>query len=153
MARTHRAGARSRASLTDAQIDAQIPAARARARAERRAGLCATSARYDGASGRVLLELTNGHLVGIAAHRLPALAHATPAQRAAVSLGGAGSILRWEALDADYSVPALILSLVGRAAAAREAARVAGSVRSEAKAAAARANGAKGGRPRTKAAW
>lgn len=46
------------------------------------------------------------------------------------------------------SVPDLLMSSVGRAEKFSEFARLAGSTRSKAKAAAARANGKKGGRPR-----
>jgi hypothetical protein len=68
----------------------------------------------------------------------------------AVVLGG-GTILHWEALDADYSVPALILSTVGATDIARHFGRAGGRVTSDAKAEAARVNGAKGGRPRRSA--
>lgn len=73
---------------------------------------------------------------------------ATPDQLAGVEIAGAGSGLHWEALDVDLSVPALMAGSFGTKAWMRELARRAGSVTSPAKAAAARANGAKGGRPR-----
>jgi hypothetical protein len=47
-----------------------------------------------------------------------------------------------------YSVPALVLDLVGPRLLAREAARAAGQSTSPRKAAAARRNGRKGGRPK-----
>jgi predicted butyrate kinase (DUF1464 family) len=56
--------------------------------------------------------------------------------------------LHWEDLDADLSVPGLLLSSIGRSERLSELARLAGRAKSPAKAAAARANGAKGGRPR-----
>ena len=59
-----------------------------------------------------------------------------------------GSVLHWEELDADLSVPGLLLSSLGRREKLTELARVAGKTKSAAKAAAARVNGAKGGRPR-----
>lgn len=62
-----------------------------------------------------------------------------------VEILGAGTGLHWEALDLDLSVPELLNGLFGTRA---QMARLAGQGRSEAKAAAARANGAKGGRPR-----
>ena len=133
---------------SDAEILAQIPAARARAARERTAGRRATSAAYDPRSGRIMLELTSGYVFGFPAASIPALARATPAQLAAVELSPGGSALHWEGLDVDLSVPGLLLSAVGRAAKLREMARLAGSTTSEAKAVAARANGAKGGRPR-----
>jgi hypothetical protein len=60
-----------------------------------------------------------------------------------------GFNLHWPALDVDLFVPALLAGVFGtRAWMARELARVGGQARSAAKTKAARANGAKGGRPR-----
>ena len=50
--------------------------------------------------------------------------------------------------DADYRVPAPVLDLVGPGLLAREAPRAAGQTTSPRKAAAARRNGRKGGRPK-----
>lgn len=130
-----------------AEILAQIPAARARGARERAAGRRAVSAAYDPQTGRIMMELASGYLFGFPAAAVPALAGATPAQLAAVELSLGGGGLHWEALDVDLSVPGLLLSSVGRAERLRELARLAGATTSEAKAAAARANGAKGGRP------
>jgi hypothetical protein len=60
--------------------------------------------------------------------------------------------LHWDSLDADLSVPGLLLSSIGRAQKLAELAREAGRAKSNAKAAASRTNGAKGGRPRKVAA-
>ena len=70
---------------------------------------------------------------------------ATDDQLAAVEILGNGYGLHWEALDADISVPGLLAGIFGTKA---YMARLAGRTKSPAKAAAARANGAKGGRPR-----
>ena len=72
--------------LTTAEILAQIPAARTRGAQERKAGLRATSARYDRRGARLVLELTNGFLFGIPVATLPRLAQATAAQLADVEL-------------------------------------------------------------------
>ncbi|MDX2223212.1 MAG: DUF2442 domain-containing protein, partial [Rhodospirillaceae bacterium] len=62
---------------------------------------------------------------------------------------GAGYGLHWPDLDVDLSVPGLLAGLFGtRAYIDRLRARRAGSATSKAKSAAARRNGAKGGRPR-----
>ena len=129
--------------LTEAEILSQIPAARARVTAEREAGLRATTARYDRKTGRFVLELTNGYVLGIPVRTLPALRHATHSQLAAVERSTTGSASRIPSLDADYSVPGLVLALT-----AREVGRRGGQVRSKAKSLAAKVNGAKGGRPR-----
>ena len=95
-----------------------------------------------------MIELTTGCLFGFPARAIPALAKATPRQLASVTLSPGGSALRWGSLDADLSVAGLLLSSIDRAAALSELSRVAGRSRSPAKSAAARVNGAKGGRPR-----
>ena len=64
---------------------------------------------------------------------------------AQVEILGTGYGLHWDALDADLSIPGLLAGLFGTKA---FMARHAGRATSPAKAAAARANGAKGGRPR-----
>jgi hypothetical protein len=103
---------------------------------------------YDRRTGRIMMELTSGYIFGFPAASIPALASATPTQLADVELGPGGSGLHWEALDVDLSVPGLLLSALGRSQKLSELARIAGQVSTPAKAAAARANGAKGGRPR-----
>lgn len=126
----------------------EIRAARARDARERAAGLRALSARYDRRAMRMMLELSNGCLFAFPVSRIPELDAATPAQRAAVEVSPGGSALRWDVLDIDLSVAGLLLDSVGRRERMRELARLAGRVTSKAKARAARANGARGGRPR-----
>lgn len=137
-------------TLSDAEILAQIPAARARERRERKQGLRASTARYDRASRRIILELTNGYLFAFPVRSVPSLNGATASQLAAVQVDPSGSGLRWETLDVDLSVPGLLFSAVGVEERLRHLAGLAGRVRSDAKARAARANGRKGGRPRKK---
>ena len=131
-----------------AAILAQIPAARGREARARRTGRRAISAFYDRGTGRVMLELTLGYVFGFPADAIPALAKARPEQLAAVEVSPGGSGLHWEALDIDLSVPGLLLSALGRSQQRRELARLAGRATSRLKAAASRANGRKGGRPR-----
>jgi hypothetical protein len=131
-----------------AKIVRQIAEARAHEKRERQEGRRAVSASYDRPTGRVMVELTNGFVFGFPAGSIPELAKASPAALAMVELSPGGSGLHWEALDVDLSVPGLLLSSMGRSEKLRELARLAGRVSSPAKAAAARANGAKGGRPR-----
>lgn len=131
-----------------AKILRQIHAARARESGERKNGRRAVAAHYDRETGRVMMELTNGFVFGFPAKTISALARATADQLAAVTLSPGGSGLHWEELDVDLSVPGLLLSSIGRSEKLSELARLAGRATSPAKAAAARANGAKGGRPR-----
>ena len=66
-----------------------------------------------------------------------------------VAITGAGFGLCWERLDIDLSLPDLMAGLFGtRVWMDSQRAAVAGAARSAAKSAAARRNGAKGGRPR-----
>lgn len=141
---TRSAGPRS----TRFEILAQLPAARARDARDRKSGRRATSVSYNRRTNRVMLELTGGFVFGFPASAIPALASSTPGQLAAVTLSPGGSGLHWAELDVDLSVAGLLLSSIDREQSLRELARVAGQARTRAKAAAARANGAKGGRPR-----
>ncbi len=137
-----------RARLSDAEILAQIPRARALDEAERAAGLRAKSAKYDRAKRRVVMELTNGYSFAFPVRALPELRKATPKQLEALEVDPSGGVIGWEALDVHLSVPGLLLAAVGDEEGRRHLARLAGRVSSKAKAAAARRNGAKGGRPR-----
>ena len=105
----------------------------------------ATSARYDRKSGRVVVELTNGSTFAFPARLAQGLQDATDDDLAEVEVLGEGYGLHWERLDADFTVPGLLAGIFGTK---RYMAQLAGRATSPAKAAAARANGAKGGRPR-----
>jgi len=132
------------AELTDAQIDAAIERGRTARLTEPRA----RAARYDGRLGRVIVELTNGCTFAFPPRLAQGLEEATDEQLAEIEILGAGYGLHWEALDADLSIPGLLAGLFGTKA---YMARQAGQATSPAKAAAARVNGAKGGRPRRSA--
>ena len=134
----------SDADLNDGDIDAARRRGEDLARTEPRA----SAASYDAASGRVTVELTNGCTFAFPARALEGLGDARDEDLAQVEVLGFGYGLHWEALDADFTVPGLMMGLFGaRAWMAREQARRAGAVTSVAKAAAARENGKKGGRP------
>ena len=128
--------------------DARIEAARRRGEALAQAEPRAKSVRYDAVTGRTIVELTNGCTFAFPTRALQGLAEATDEQLAHVEVLGSGFGLHWESLDADFTVPGLMMGLFGTRQWMREQARRAGSVRSPAKAAAARENGRKGGRPR-----
>lgn len=128
----------------DADIDAAIERGRIAGQTEPRAG----SARYDAASGRVIVELTNGCVFAFPPRLAEGLQDATDQQLAAVDILGRGYGLHWEDLDVDLSLPGLMAGLFGTRA---FMARHAGRATSPAKAEAARVNGAKGGRPRKRA--
>ena len=131
------------------RIDAEIDRAQARGRRRAVTEPRAARARYDRRTGRVVVDLTNGCSFVFPARSVQGLRRATDAQLAEVEILGAGLGLHWPALDADFTVPGLLMGVFGtRAWMASEMARLAGRSTSRAKAAAARANGRKGGRPR-----
>ena len=127
--------------LTDAQIDVALERGRTTRQLEPRAA----AARYDRQLGRVVVELNNGCTFAFPPRLAQGLETATEEQLAQIELLGAGSGLHWEALDADLSIAGLLAGLFGTRA---YMAQHAGHATSSAKAAAARANGTKGGRPR-----
>jgi hypothetical protein len=128
---------------------ADLTAARRRGPAADAAEPRAAAARYDAASGRVIVDLTNGCVFAFPARALQGLAEAFDPDLATVEVTAAGYSLHWPPLDADFTVPGLLMGLFGtRAWLAQDQARRAGSAKSPAKAAAARENGRKGGRPR-----
>lgn len=133
------------ANMTDTQLEAAEARGRSMLETEPRA----TSARYDRATGRVVVELVNGCTYAFPAQLVQDLRDASHDDLARVEVDGMGFNLHWPALDADLYVPALISGTFGtRDWMARELARRAGQATSPAKTAAARSNGAKGGRPR-----
>jgi hypothetical protein len=138
--------AKSRTSKSD--ILRQIAPARGREVRERKAGRRAVVASYNRRTGLVMMELASGFVFGFPAKAIPALAEASDEQLSAVELSPGGSGLHWNDLDVDLSVSGLLLSSVDRSEKLSELARLAGKSRSRAKTRAARANGAKGGRPR-----
>ena len=109
----------------------------------------AAKARYDRRSKRIVVELTNGALFAFPPQLAQGLVDASPDDLAIIELAGGGYGLHWPKLDADFTVPGLLMGLFGTQTwMAREQARRAGSTPSPAKARAARENGRKGGRPR-----
>jgi hypothetical protein len=133
---------RASADLTDAEIDA----AAARGEELRKIQPRAASARYDLKLRHVVVKYTNGATFSFPPALVQGLSGASADELADVRILGRGFGLHWEALDADLTVPGLVDYVFG---ARKVAARLAGQVKSPAKSKAARANGAKGGRPRT----
>jgi hypothetical protein len=126
--------------ITDAQIDAALERGKLALETEPRAA----TARYDRQLDRVIVDLTNGCTFAFPPRIAQGLETATADQLAEVEILGLGYGLHWEGLDVDLSLPGLMAGILGTKAFARRA----GQATSPAKAAAARANGAKGGRPR-----
>ncbi|MFL5386747.1 MAG: DUF2442 domain-containing protein [Longimicrobiaceae bacterium] len=134
--------------LTDAELLAALERGREADGVEPRA----VSARYDAASRRVVVELTNGCALAFPTDVAQGLRGAAPAALGQVEVLAGGRALRWEALDVDLGVAPLLQGIFGTAAWMRELrsemGRAGGRASTPAKASAARENGRKGGRPR-----
>jgi hypothetical protein len=111
----------------------------------------AARATYHAKDNALRIELTNGAAISVPVKLIPALKRASPSQVRSVEVLGRGGGLHWEALDVDLSVPGLVSSVFAGPEWMAELGRVGGRRSSAAKAAAARRNGRKGGRPRTRA--
>ena len=126
----------------------ELEQAEARISAQRQAGH-AVSARYDRRASRIVLELNTGVQVAFPASLAEGLAGASPQDLAEIQISPAGLGLHWPKIDADLYVPALLQGVFGsKRWMAAQLGMAGGRVRTEAKAAAARKNGRKGGRPR-----
>ena len=117
-----------------------------RGEAERAATPLPASAGYDVSSGRIVVEFVNGAAFMVPARLLQGLEAATDAELAEVELLGETG-LHWESLDVDFSIKGLMAGIFGTANFKASAQR-GGQSRSEAKTAASRENGKRGGRPR-----
>lgn len=107
----------------------------------------AEEAYYDDESERMVINLKNGCIFSFPPALIKELADASTDDLAKVKVSPYGTSLHWEELNTDYSVPALLSGLFGTRAWMSELGRKGGRASSAAKAAAARANGQKGGRP------
>jgi hypothetical protein len=96
----------------------------------------------------LIIDLTNDCTFAVPTRQIEGLEQAPPDLLANVELLGAGYALHWPDLDVDITVPGLLAGVFGTRG---HMARLAGQAKSDAKSAAARANGAKGGRPRKNA--
>jgi hypothetical protein len=129
--------------------DAEIRSAEARGREMLATEPRASAAYFDADNHRLVLELMNGCTFLVPTALIQDLQGASNEALADVKVDSLGFNLHWPALQVDLDVPALVSGIFGtRHWMTRELARRAGQARSPAKASAARANGAKGGRPR-----
>lgn len=105
-------------------------------------------ARYDRASNAVRLVFHGGGSMTIPRRLIPGLERQPASVLESVSVSPAGDALLWSSIDADVYVPGLVERAFGHRLFASASGRRGGQRSSKAKAAAARLNGAKGGRPR-----
>jgi hypothetical protein len=107
----------------------------------------ALKVRYSMAKDRIIVDLANGCTFAFPPRLVQGLQDATPEQLAQVYTGS-GIGLHWDELDVDVTVAGLVNGIFGTR---KWMASLAGRKTSPAKAAAARENGKKGGRPHKKA--
>jgi hypothetical protein len=107
----------------------------------------AVAARYE--DGQIVIDLSTRYRVSFAPERAHGLAGASPSDLTEIEITPSGYGLHWPKLDADLWLPALLEGVFGsRAWMAARLGAEGGKATSDAKAAAARANGTLGGRPR-----
>lgn len=108
----------------------------------------AVAARYDRKANRIVVDLRGGASFMFPPELAQGLAGASAAELDQVVVTPSGSGLRWPSLDADFSLPALLLRIFGSQCWMAELGRRGGRITSNAKATTARENGKKGGRPK-----
>ena len=126
----------------------EFQAATLRGEEVRRRGY-AVRADYDSRQIRLVVDPNTGVTIMVPVHLIEELADATADGLGEIEISPAGTALHWPRLDADVYVPSLMQGIYGtKRWMAAQLGASGGSARSPAKSAAARANGAKGGRPR-----
>jgi hypothetical protein len=109
----------------------------------------AISVRYEKRLERIVIALSTGLEFAVPVKLAQGLAGARPEDLREIEISPTGLGLHWPRLDADLHLPALLEGVLGsRCWMARRLGKAGGQVRSSGKAAAARANGKRGGRPR-----
>jgi hypothetical protein len=136
--------------LADAEILDQIPAARAAGKALQKEPWWPVHVEWRTRDDAVLIATRSGVSFLVPRQRMKWLKNASSQQLAAVELAGEG--VRWDDLDVDVSVRGLLADALGPRFSTTAAGTIGGRAKTRAKAAAARANGAKGGRPRKRKA-
>jgi hypothetical protein len=127
---------------------AQVERATSRGKVDEASPSRAKAARYDARKNLVVIDLVNGSSFAFPPSLAQGLADARPSDLSSIEITPMGTGLHWPKLNADLSVSGLLAGVFGGRTWMRAHAARAGSIRSPAKAAAARANGAKGGRPK-----
>jgi hypothetical protein len=109
----------------------------------------AVSARYDRRRSRIVVALSTGIEVAFPTRLAEGLEGASPENLSDIEISPAGLGLHWPRLDADLYVPALLQGVFGsKSWMARQLGAQGGRARTDAKVAASRENGRKGGRPK-----
>ena len=128
--------------------EAQIEAARQKGHESLENDFHAELAWYEVERDLVWIKTTGGVYHGVPSQLLQGFKGATAKQLSDVEVDSQGVGLHWPQLDADLTVQGIITGIYGSKRWMAELGRKGGKQKSERKAAAARANGRKGGRPR-----
>lgn len=138
--------------LTDTVRDADFEAAARRGAQRLKKGPVVVAARYEQQTGKVVIELESGLEIAFRPQHAQGLETSTPADLNEIEISPSGQGLHFPAIDADLYLPALLDDFLGsKAWMAARMGEVGGRATTQAKQAAARANGRLGGRPRKKA--
>lgn len=131
--------------------DAVFQAAQKRATDRLKKTPVATAAKFDAKQGRIVVAMSSGLELSFKPTDVQSLEAAKPQDLAEIEISPAGLGLHFPALDADIYIPGLLEGFLGsRKWMAQKLGQLGGRSTSHAKSDAARANGAKGGRPRKK---
>ena len=133
--------------IEEDELDQQHLVAQRRGEAQRQTEPQAQQVTYDRAKEQLVVELKNGVILLLPRHLIQGLQDATAEQIAALQVGPRGASLHWESLGLSFSLAGLMAGIFGTQAWMQELGRRGGHATSTAKAAAARLNGKKGGRP------
>ncbi len=137
---------------TDIIQDTDFDAAVRRGAQRLKKGPVAVAARYEATTGRVVIELDSGLEIGFRPQQAQGLETATPEDLSEIEISPSGQGLYFPSIDADLYLPALLEGFLGsKTWMAARMGEVGGRATTQAKQAAARANGRLGGRPRKKA--
>ncbi len=135
-------------NIGEKELKEQFERARERAREADAKEPRAKSARYDAATGEIVIELVNTAKFSFPARMAQGLVDASPEDLAAVEVTPSGDGLQWESLDVDLDLLGIIRGIFGTKAWMAHLGQVGGQATTQAKAEAARVNGMKGGRPK-----
>lgn len=129
----------------------ELEAANKRAAARLSKTPIAVSARYDRRRGRLVIDLNTGLQIAFRPQDAQGLEEARPEQLAKIEISPSGLGLHFPDLDADLYLPGLLEGFLGsKRWMASLLGKTGGRATSDAKAAASRINGRKGGRPKKK---
>jgi hypothetical protein len=133
----------------DTITDTVFETANQRAAAKKATFPAITSVRYDRRVARIVISLASGLELAFSPKHVQGLEHARPADLIDAEITPSGLGIHFPQLDADLYLPALLEGFLGsKRWMAAQMGKLGGKASTDAKAAAARANGKLGGRPK-----